>query len=92
VKLPPPLLGLHVQDHPSDDNKPGLTVLAVIKDSPAAAADLHKGDILLKIGDVEVKNGDMLIQAVHANAGKQVEITWLREDLLMQKQVQLNAK
>lgn len=92
VKLPPPLLGLHVQDHPTDDNKPGLPVLAVIKDSPAAAADLHKGDIVLKIGDVEVKNGDILVQTVHANAGKRVEITWLREDMMMQKEVQLNAK
>jgi hypothetical protein len=92
VKLPPPLLGLHVQDHQTDETKPGLPIVAVIKGSPAALADLRKGDVVLKIGDVEAKNGDTLVQIVRANAGKSVEITWLREDQLMQKEVQLNAK
>jgi hypothetical protein len=92
VKLGPPMLGLHVQDRQADDAKPGLPVVAVIKGSPAAAADMRKGDTVLKVGEVEVKNGDMLVQQIRANAGKTVEITWLREDMLMQKQIQLNAK
>ncbi len=92
VKLAPPVLGLHVQDHPTDSDKPGLPIVAGIKGSPAAAAGFLKGDVVLKIGDVEAKSGDVLVQEVRANVGKKVEITFLREDLLMQKEVQLNAK
>lgn len=92
VKLAPPLLGLHVLDRPANDDQPGLPIVAVIKGSPAAAADLRKGDVVLKIGEVEAKSGDTLVKAIRANAGKTVEITLLREDQLMQKDVQLNAK
>ncbi|HEY7986438.1 MAG TPA: PDZ domain-containing protein [Methylophilaceae bacterium] len=92
VKLPPPVLGLHVQDHQIDKDKPGLPIVAVIKGSPAAAADLRKGDVVLKIGDVEAKSGAVLVQTVRANMGKTVEITVLREDLLIQKEVPLNAE
>ncbi|HEY8086109.1 MAG TPA: PDZ domain-containing protein [Methylophilaceae bacterium] len=91
VKLAPPLLGLHVQDHQTDTDKPGLPIVAVIKGSPAAAADLRRGDVVLKIGDADAKSGDVLVQAVRNNAGKSIDITVLREDLLIQKTVQLNA-
>lgn len=92
VKLAPPVLGLHVQDHQMDKDQPGLPIVAVIKGSPAAEADLRKGDVVLKIGEVEAKSGAVLVQEVRANAGKTVEITFLREDMLMQKEVKLNQK
>ena len=92
VKLPAPLLGLHVNEQPASEEAPGLPIVAVIKGSPAAAADLRKGDIVLKIGEVETKTGDALVKEVHANAGKKIEITFLRDDRLMQVDVQLNAR
>jgi hypothetical protein len=92
VKLAPPILGLHVLDHPANADEPGLPIVAVIKDSPAALADLRKGDVVLRIGNVEAKNGDTLVKEIRANAGKTVDITLLREDQLISKQVLLKAK
>lgn len=91
IKLPPPALGLHVQDRIADDKRAGVPIIAVIKGSPAAKADIRKGDVVLKIADQEVKNGDALVDAVRRNVGKTVDVTWLRDDILMEKPVTLNT-
>ncbi|MFM9913125.1 MAG: PDZ domain-containing protein [Methylophilaceae bacterium] len=92
VKLPPPVLGLHVSDRKEDDDQPGVPVVAIIKGSPAAAADIRKDDVVLKIADVAANNGDTFVQTVRGNAGKTVEILLLREDVLVSKMVTLNPK
>jgi hypothetical protein len=92
TKLPPPLLGLHVSDRKEDDKRPGVPVVAVVKDSPAATAGLRKGDVVLKVSEVETNNGDAFVQTIRSNAGKPVEIVLLREDVLVAKTVTLNAK
>ncbi len=92
MKLPPPVLGLHVRDRKEGDDQPGVPVVAVIKGSPAEGADIHKNDVVLKISEVETNNGDTFVQIVRDNAGKTVEILLLRDDILVSKMVKLNAK
>jgi len=92
MKLPPPLLGLHVRDRKEDEDQPGVPVVAVIKGSPAEGSDIRKEDVVLKIADVDTKSGDAFVQIVRSNAGKTVEILLLRDDILVSKMVKLNAK
>ena len=92
MKLPTPVLGLHVRDRKDDDGQPGVPVIAVIKGSPAALADIRKDDVVLKIADVDAKKGDDFVKTVRNNAGKSVDILLLRDDILVSKTVKLNAK
>lgn len=92
LKLPPSVLGLHIQERKDEDDRPGVPVVAVIKGSPAATADMHKGDVVLKIAEIEVNKGDNFVQTVRSHAGKTVEILLLRDDVLVSKTVTLNAK
>ena len=93
TKLAPPILGLHVQV-PGEGAKPstGLPVLAVIKDSPAAAAEIRAGDTLLRIGDAEMRSVDALLQATLRYAGQPVEIVFARAAETLHRTVVLNAK
>ena len=90
AKLPAPLLGVHiiklVKNVPSDDEEAGakkveskgLTILAVIKDSPAAQAGLLRGDVLLKISDVELNKPEELSPLVRKFQGQNVAIEYER--------------
>lgn len=90
AKLPSPLLGLHIiklkpattgdgeEDAKVKADK-GLKVLAVIKDSPAAKANLQRGDVLMRIGDVALEQPDALFAAVKQYRGKSVEIAYERD-------------
>lgn len=87
AKLPMPLLGLHViklKHREKDSNEviedDGLKVLAVIKGSSAAKAGLKRGDVLLKIAGVEIQTPAQLSQAVGKNKGKEVKISYERND------------
>ncbi len=89
AKLPTPLLGLHIiklkpaaTGDAEEDAKlladDGLKVLAVIKDSPAAKANLMRGDVLKKIGKVVLQQPDALFAAVKQYQGQSVEIAYER--------------
>lgn len=91
TKLPPPLLGVHVNDRPQGDKTPGVPVVAVIKNSPAAAADIRGGDEVLRIGAQETNNGESLVKAVREQAGKTVEVTWSRDGSVMHTPVTLGT-
>jgi hypothetical protein len=93
TRLAPPVLGLHVQA-PGEGADPGngLPVLAVIKDSPAAAAGIRAGDSLLRIGDTEMRSIDALMQATGRYAGQPVDIVYARETETLTSTVVLNAK
>lgn len=91
TKLPTPTLGLHVKDRTKNDKRPGVQVIAVVKQSPAAKADIRRGDVVLRIAGVETNNGGTLVNTVQSNAGKTVEIVWLRGDTQMQETVVMNA-
>lgn len=101
AKLPMPLLGVHIiklKQKVSDDEQevskavPGLKIIAVIKESPAAKASLVKGDTLLKIGDVELAKADDLFAAVKRYAGQTVPVQLQRNGVDVQVQVALNAR
>ena len=93
AKLPAPLLGVHIiklipVTNDGDDVDPktaklnaekiGLTILAVIKDSPAAKAGLLRGDVLLKISDVELNKPEELSPLVRKFQGQNVAIEYER--------------
>jgi S1-C subfamily serine protease len=59
----------------------GLMVMSVSKDSPAAQANLHAGDILVKIGGESVTSPSAVAQYLGPDAvGKQVELHLIRAD------------
>lgn len=90
TRLPPPVLGLHVKNPVKDAN--GLSVVAVIKNSPAAQADIQAGDMLLRIGDTDIRNVEALTQATQRYAGQQVEIVFAHDAETLRKTVVLNAR
>ena len=102
AKLPTPLLGVHVvklvraADPQDDDVKreevQGLKVLAVIKDSPADKAGLHKADTIKKIGDVAVNKPEDLFVAVKQYQGKAVDISYMRDDETAVTKAILNSR
>ena len=102
AKLPPPLLGVHViklikaSDNAAEKAKntaeQGLKVIAVIKESPAAAGNMLKGDTLLKIGTIALVKAEDLMLAVKEYAGKTVPIELKRDGAKMKLSVALNAR
>lgn len=103
AKLPMPLLGVHViklkRQVDADDaeaaqvvEEPGLKIIAVIQESPAAKAKIVKGDTLLKIGDVTLVKPDDLFAAVARYQGQAVPIELQRGDAEIKTTVALNAR
>ncbi len=90
-RLPPPVLGLHVQDTGKHALPGGIPIVAVVKDSPAAAAEIQAGDLLLRLGETEISDADTLQQATRRYAGKEVEIVFAREAQTLHKKIVLNS-
>ena len=58
----------------------GALIVEVVADSPAAAAGLRKGDVIMRFANKEITNADDLIQAIHdCQIGQRVEITFARD-------------
>lgn len=74
VKLAPPIIGVHVKGPGVNEETPGLEVVAVIKDSPAAQANIAEGDVLTRIGEIELNKPEALGRAAQRYAGKTVEV------------------
>ncbi len=99
VKLPTPLLGVHIIKLASRDRETeqlvenkGLKVLAVVKDSPAAKAGLKRGDVLLKMKDVELGKPEELSSVVRQFQGQNVAIEYEREGAKNIAQAQINSR
>ena len=99
AKLPTPLLGVHIIKLASRDadteqvvEKKGLKVLAVIKDSPAAKAGLLRGDVLLKISDVELNKPEELSPLVRRLQGQDVVIEYARNDVKVATKALINTR
>jgi hypothetical protein len=101
AKLPPPTLGVHIiklkkQSDPAIEaagaEEKGLNIIAVIKDSPAAKAGMVKGDVLLKIGEVELVKPDDLFAAVKRYAGQTVPVELRRDEVNVTSTVALNSR
>ncbi len=100
AKLPMPLLGVHViklvkaSPNPSEEGvvQPGLKIIAVIKDSPAAKAKIATGDTLLKIGDITLEKADDLFGAVKRYQGQTVDVIFRHGDEDVKTTVALNSR
>jgi hypothetical protein len=100
AKLPMPLFGVHViklvkaAANPAEEGlaQPGLKIIAVIKESPAAKAGIATGDTLLKIGDVELEKADDLFAAVKRYQGQTVNIVFSHGDEDAKTTVTLNSR
>lgn len=93
TKLPAPLLGVHVRrDGELAMDARGLEVIAVIGDSPAAMAGLRRGDTLLQLGDVDLREPEALIEAARRYAGQRVAAVLDRDGSTVTAMVQLNAR
>lgn len=79
AKLAPPLIGVHVTGPRDDDEIKGLTVVALIRESPAANAGIAEGDLLTRIGDIALDNPQALTRAAQQYAGKTVQVSLLRQ-------------
>lgn len=100
AKLPMPLLGVHViklvkaSANPSEEGvaQPGLKIIAVIKDSPAAKASIATGDILIKIGDVALDKADDLFAAVKRYQGQTIDVVFRHGEAVVKTPVALNSR
>ncbi|OZA06271.1 MAG: PDZ domain-containing protein [Methylophilaceae bacterium 17-44-8] len=97
AKLPAPTLGVHViklvpksTDPEERSEIPGLQLLAVIKDSPAAKAGLVRGDRLTKINNVKLEKPEDLTSTVRQLRGQTVDLQYLRADTELSTKAQLN--
>ena len=86
AKLPAPLFGVHViklarvgdDENAKNEILPGLRVLAVVKGSPAEAAGIKRGDMLLKLNDSELNKADELSKTVRQYQGQVVAVAYER--------------
>lgn len=100
AKLPSPLLGVHIiklkqranPDNQKATDEKGLNIIAVIKDSPAAKAGIVKGDVLLKIGEMELIQPDDLFAAVKRYAGQTVPVELAHNQENVKVTVALNSR
>lgn len=100
AKLPMPLLGVHIiklkmntnEDDAEAQALPGLKVIAVIKDSPAAKAGIARGDTVMKIGDMTLQSADDLFAAVKKYAGQTVAVELERKGAPARLSVAINAR
>ena len=104
AKLPTPLLGVHIiklvknaqpDDEEADAKKmenKGLTILAVIKDSPAAKAGLIRGDVLMKVAGNELNKPEELSSIVRRYQGQDVAIEYERGGSKNIAKAQINTR
>ena len=83
AKSKPPLFGVFVRaltdsDKAAAQSNRGVSVRAVINDSPAFNADILRGDIITSFAGVQVSGPDQFFATVAANAGKDVVVEVLR--------------
>lgn len=56
-----------------------VAVENVIPDSPAEAAGLQAGDVIVEVNGLEVENSGILVEAVTTNAGEEIDLLVERE-------------
>lgn len=100
AKLPPPLLGVHViklakklsQDDEKAVEEDGLKVIAVIRESAAAKANLQRGDVLIKLGDMVLEKPEQLVLAAKKYEGQTVPVVYERAGQTATAQVAINQR
>lgn len=96
IKLKPPVFGVNVQELSAElkqkigSNK-GVVVIAVVKGSPAFAADILRGDILKQIGNHEILDPKIFGEATSRYAGEKVTVKFLRDGKEFTKEILLRV-
>lgn len=88
AKSKPPIFGVLVegrgdkvrQSDPSGETPGGrgVVIRAVIADSPAAAAGVLRGDVIVRFAGTEITDPDQFFDTVVANKGRDVEVDLVR--------------
>ena len=78
----------------SDAQISGGEVIAVkvVENSPAAKAGIERGDQIVKIAEQKIETSDQISQIAKTNAGKKVEIEFIRGDKTMKRTAEIRAK
>ncbi len=71
----------------ASEDEPGLKVVKVMPDSPAAKAGIEPGDRLLKAGKIQVKTIGDLTKAVNTSQGKPLAIEAARDGKVVKLEV-----
>jgi hypothetical protein len=97
IKIKPPVFGLLIKPMTQEvikkigTNK-GVLVDAVIKGSPAFDVDILRGDVLSKMGESYVYDGDSFHQAVRMNEGNEINLLLYRDGREIKKTVKLRNR
>lgn len=92
AKLQTPIIGVHVKGPRPDETSKGLSVQAVINDSPAQLAGLQINDVVLSIGEIAMVTPEALVKASQRYAGQLVELAYEREGKPVKVSVKLNPR
>lgn len=97
VKLKPPTFGTHLKELTTEarqqigSNK-GMLINAVIKGSPAFHADIFRGDVLRRIGSVEIYSSESFQEALTKYQGQSVPVVIYRNGKKIEKEIKFNTK
>lgn len=82
-----------VPDYTTAEDSAGVRISATVPDSPAATAGLQDGDVIVKLGAVEIESLEGLSAALmNSEAGKPTTVTVLRDGKRLEKPVTLAEK
>ena len=83
-------LGVAVKDL-TKNKQQGMEIVGVRKDSPAAQAGLRKGNILRRIGEVEIYNRGAFLRALKKYAGTITPVVFLQNGEEFTRDIKLNT-
>ena len=95
IKVKPGILGAFLKDLTPEirakiQSNKGALVVDVINGSPAFEADILPGDVMKKIGDIEILNDFTYQQALLKYAGQTVDVILFRNGMEISKSVVMN--
>ncbi|MBT6338042.1 MAG: PDZ domain-containing protein, partial [Desulfobacula sp.] len=97
IKGKPPTFGLIETEIKAETRKligtnKGVIAYAIVAKSPAFYADIFKGDILLKIGNVDIYDFKTYMNALGKYGGQKVDVHIYRDGKVIVKNIQFNKR
>lgn len=92
AKLQTPIIGVHVKGLKANQSSKGLSIQAVVNDSPAQLAGLQVDDVILRIGEIAMATPEALFKASQDYAGQSVEVVYERDGKPATVSVKLNPR
>ena len=97
IKNKPPIFGVHIKAMSQNEvqqigSNKGLVVNAVVKGSPAFDVDIIKGDVISKIGDFYVYDGETYQRAVRSYQGSETSVVLFRNGQELSKLVKFRTR